>query len=49
MRASAVLVSQDDWNGVQETLHLLSVSGMRESIRAGMAESVDQCATEPDW
>lgn len=48
-RASAVLVSQDDWNAIQETLHLLSVPGMRESIQAGMAETVDQCATDPDW
>ena len=44
-----MLVSQDDWNAIQETLYLLSVPGMRESIRAGMAEPVDQCVTELDW
>lgn len=48
-RASAVLVSQNDWNAIQESLHLLSLPDMRESIRTGMAEAVDQCATVPDW
>ncbi|MDY0088722.1 MAG: type II toxin-antitoxin system Phd/YefM family antitoxin [Coriobacteriia bacterium] len=48
-RGSAVLVGEDDWRAVQETLHLLSVSGMRESIIEGMAEPVDECACEPGW
>lgn len=37
-RTSAVLVSAGDWQSIQETLHLLSVPGMRESIKEGMAE-----------
>lgn len=48
-RSNAVLVSEEDWAAVQETLHLLSVPGMRESIKAGMSEPVDSCATELDW
>ncbi len=48
-RANAVLLSEQDWAAVQETLHLLAVPGMRESIREGMATSVDDCATELDW
>jgi hypothetical protein len=36
-RGNAVLVSEDDWRGVQETLHLLSVPGMDASIREGLA------------
>lgn len=48
-RSSAVLLSESDWAAIQETLHLLSVPGMRESIKAGMAESVESCATELDW
>lgn len=48
-RHAAVLVSAEDWSAIQETLYLLSVPGMRESIRAGMAEPVDTCATELDW
>ena len=37
-RASAVLVSEEDWNAIQETLYLLAVPGMRESIKDAMAE-----------
>jgi prevent-host-death family protein len=48
-RGNAVLVSEDDWRAVQETLHLLSVPGMRESIVEGMAEPLDDCANELDW
>ena len=48
-RNSAVLVASDDWNAIQETMYLLSVPGMRESIRAGMAEPVDECSTDLDW
>jgi antitoxin YefM len=48
-RVDAVLVSAEDWQAIQETLHLLSVPGMRESIKAAMAEPVDTCATELDW
>jgi prevent-host-death family protein len=48
-RASAVLLSEDDWNAIQETLHLLSVPNMRESIREGLATPVEECETEPGW
>jgi prevent-host-death family protein len=48
-RNDAVLVSAEDWRAIQETLHLLAVPGMRESIKEGMAEPVDDCATGLDW
>jgi antitoxin YefM len=48
-RHSAVLVSAEDWHAIQETLHLLSVPGMRESIKEGMAQSPQACAKELDW
>lgn len=48
-RANAVLISEEDWMAVQETLHLLSVPGMRESIQEGMAAPVDECSEEPGW
>ncbi len=48
-RANAVLLSEEDWAAIQETLHLLAVPGMRESIKQGMAEPVDACSTELDW
>jgi prevent-host-death family protein len=37
-RSSAVLISAEDWKAIQETMHLLSIPGMRESIRQGIAE-----------
>ena len=48
-RANAVLVPEEDWRAIQETLYLLSVKGMRKSIRDGMATPVSKCATELKW
>ena len=48
-RANAVLVSEEDWRAVQETLHLLSVPGMGESIREGMTEPLVECSDQLDW
>ena len=48
-RGSAILVSEDDWRAVQETLYLVSLPGMRESILEGMATSVDELEDELDW
>ena len=48
-KASAVLISAEDWAAIQETLHLLSVPGMRESIRKGMAESLSTSSRELKW
>jgi PHD/YefM family antitoxin component YafN of YafNO toxin-antitoxin module len=48
-RSAAILVSEEDWRAIQETFYLLSVPGMRESIRAGLAEPIEECADEPGW
>ncbi len=48
-RGAAVLISEDDWRSIQETLHLLSVPGMRESIVEGMKTPVEECAEALDW
>ena len=48
-RADAVLVSIEDWHAIQETLYLLSVPGMRASIRKGMATPVKDCLESLDW
>jgi prevent-host-death family protein len=48
-RGNAVLVSEDDLRAVQETLYLLSVPGMRESIREGLATPVEECDEAPGW
>ncbi|MDP2868772.1 type II toxin-antitoxin system Phd/YefM family antitoxin [Methyloversatilis sp.] len=48
-RTSAVLISAEDWQSIQETLYLLSVPGMRESIKEGMAEPLGESARELSW
>ena len=48
-RSNAVLVGEEDWNAIQETLHLLSVPGMRESIEEGLRTPPSECAKEPGW
>ncbi|MXS85880.1 type II toxin-antitoxin system Phd/YefM family antitoxin [Nitrosomonas sp. HPC101] len=48
-RNKAILVSEENWLAIQETLYLLSVPGMRESIRAGMDAPVEKCDAELNW
>ena len=48
-RGNAVLLSEDDWNAINETLFLLSVPGMRESIIEGMQENLTETSTELEW
>jgi len=48
-RNKAVLISEEDWEAIQETLFLLSIPGMRESIREGMETPPESCAQDPGW
>ena len=48
-RGSAVLIAEDDWRSIQETLHLLSVPGMRESVVEGMKTPPGELSEEPGW
>lgn len=48
-RTNAVLISEDDWRAVNETLYLLAIPGMRESIREGMQTPIDECSDEVVW
>ena len=48
-RHCGVLVSEDDWRAIQETLYLTSVPGMKESIVEGLRTPLDQCVKELDW
>lgn len=48
-RSNAVLVAEDDWRAIQESLYLVSIPGMRESIRDGLATPVSACAKKLDW
>lgn len=48
-RGNAVLLSEDDWRSIQETIFLLNIPGMRESIREGLATPIEECKEEIDW
>jgi len=48
-RNSAVLISEEDWRAIQETLYLTSIPGMTESVKKGLETPVEACAEEPGW
>lgn len=48
-RHNAVLLAEEDWTSIEETLFLLSIPGMRESIREGLATPVDECLQDLEW
>jgi antitoxin YefM len=48
-RGNAVLISEDDWLSIQETMYLLNIPCMRQSIREGLATPIDNCKEELDW
>lgn len=48
-RNDVVLISADDWSAIQETLYLLSIPGMRESIKVAMNEPISESVAELDW
>jgi len=47
-RGDAVLIAESDWRAIQETLHLVSLPGMRDSILEGMSEPITGCSREID-
>ena len=47
--ANAVLISEEDWNAINETLHLLSIQGMRESIIEGLQTPLEDCDESIEW
>lgn len=48
-RNNAVLISEGDWSAINETLYLLSIPGMRESIKEGLKEDMNDCSKDIDW
>lgn len=48
-RNSAVLMSSEDWEAIQETLFLMAIPGMRESIKEGMEADLSESSEELDW
>lgn len=48
-RSNAILVSEEDWNAISETLYLLSIPKMRESIQEGLSDDISNCSKELSW
>ena len=48
-RNNAILIGEEDWRAIQETLYLLSIPGMRESIRKGLKTPVSKCSNALKW
>lgn len=48
-RSNAILVSEDDWRAIQETLHLVSIPGMKQSIKEGLRTPIEECSEELEW
>jgi antitoxin YefM len=48
-RGNAVLLSEDDWRSIQETLYLKSIPGIWESIETGLQESIQECSDTLPW
>jgi len=48
-RGNAVLISEDDWRSIQETMYLLNIPNMRGSIREGLATPIEDCKEDLDW
>jgi antitoxin YefM len=48
-RHNGVLISEEDWRAIQETLYLVSIPGMRESIRKGLKTPLSKTSEKPGW
>jgi antitoxin YefM len=48
-RSNVVLVPEEDWRAIEETLYLLSIPGMRASIRKGLKTPIEKCTEKLDW
>jgi len=48
-RSHGVLVAEEDWRAIQETLYLLQIPRMRDSIRRGIRTPISKCSEKPGW
>ena len=48
-RNNAILISEDDWKAIQETIYLSSIPGIPESIIKGMNTPLEKCSEKLDW
>ena len=46
---TAVIISEEDWKNIEETLYLTSIPGMRDSIIEGLKTDIDECSNEIEW
>ncbi len=48
-RGNAILLSESDWKAIQETMFLVNIPGMRESIIEGLSTPIEDCSEDLDW
>ncbi|WP_029408463.1 type II toxin-antitoxin system Phd/YefM family antitoxin [Thiomicrorhabdus sp. Milos-T2] len=48
-KGNAILISEDDWSAINETLTLLNIKGLRESIVEGIQTPLDECSKDLEW
>lgn len=48
-RNSAVLIAEEDWKAIQETLYLMAIPGMQDSVREGLNTPVEHCYKDIEW
>lgn len=48
-RGNGILLSKEDWNSIQETLFLLSITGMREKLIEGRNTPIEDCTEDIGW
>ena len=48
-RNSAILISEEDWRSIEETLYLAAIPRMRQSIIKGLKTPIEKCKEEPGW
>jgi len=48
-RGNAVLLSESDWKAIQETMFLVNIPGMRESVIEGFKTPIEDCSEDIDW
>ncbi len=48
-RHNAILISEDDWRAINETVYLLSIPKMRQSIRQGLRTPLKKCSKKLTW
>jgi len=48
-RSNVVLISEGDWRAIQETLYLVSIPGMRDSIRKGLRSPLKRLSKTLKW